>query len=161
MRYLAIDLGEKRTGIATGDVITGLVQPRVVIQQSKGEELLRRLAVEIEDFGPTRIVIGLPLNMDGSEGPAAKAVRIFGDAIAARAKVPVDYQDERLTSFAAEKHLDRTGRTHKEKKELRDALAAAEILRDYLRTLAGDPPTPSLDDDLDAGLDSDPYDDAS
>jgi putative Holliday junction resolvase len=72
MRYLAIDLGEKRTGIATGDVITGLVQPRVVIQQSKGEELLRRLAVEIEDFGPTRIVIGLPLNMDGSEGPARR-----------------------------------------------------------------------------------------
>lgn len=151
MRYLAIDLGEKRTGIATGETVTGLVQPRTVIQQSKGEELVRRLLIEIDDFGPTRIVIGLPLNMDGSEGPAAKAVRTFGETIAARAKIPVDYQDERLTSFAAEKHLDRTGRTHKEKKELRDALAAAEILRDYLRALAGENDAatdPTTDDDL-------------
>lgn len=155
MRYLAIDLGAKRTGIATGDAITGLVQPRVVIQQSQGEELLRRLLVEINDYGPTRLVVGLPINMDGTEGPAAKAVRQFGETIAARAKVPVDYQDERLTSFAAEKLLDRSGRTHKEKKELRDALAAAEILRDYLRRLTGAAEGPPLEDDADL----DPYDD--
>jgi RNase H-fold protein (predicted Holliday junction resolvase) len=65
-------------------------------------------------------------------------VRAFGEELGRRAKVPIDYQDERLTSFAAEKQLDRSGRTHKEKREIRDALAAAEILRDYLRGLAGD-----------------------
>jgi putative holliday junction resolvase len=150
MRYMAIDLGEKRTGIATGDSITGLAQPRVVIEQSKGEALVRKLLVEIDDFGPTRLVIGLPINMDGSEGPAAKAVRSFGEELAARSKVPVDYQDERLTSFAAEKHLDRSGRTHKEKRELRDALAAAEILRDYLRRLEGSNDNGDLSPDEDA-----------
>lgn len=148
MRYMAIDLGERRTGLATGDAITGLVQPRVVIEQSKGEELVRKLLVEIDDFGPTRVVIGLPINMDGSEGPAAKSVRAFAETIAARAKVPVDYQDERLTSFAAEKQLDRSGRTRKEKKELRDALAAAEILRDYLRRIGGEGAA-AVDDDVD------------
>lgn len=140
MRYMAIDIGERRTGLATGDAITGLVQPRTVIEQSKGptgEELLRKLLVEIDDFGPNRLVVGLPINMDGTEGPAAKAVRAFGDLIGQRSKVPVDYQDERLTSFAAEKQLDRSGRTRKEKREIRDALAAAEILRDYLRRIGG------------------------
>jgi putative Holliday junction resolvase len=148
MRYLAIDVGEKRTGVATGDEITGLVQPRVVLQQARGEELIRKLLIEIDDFGPTRIVIGLPLNMDGTEGPAAKNVRAFGEVIAERSKLPVDYQDERLTSFAAEAHLDRSGRTHKEKKELRDALAAAEILRDYLRSKQ--PPSVHWDEDMDS-----------
>jgi putative Holliday junction resolvase len=153
MRFMAIDLGERRTGLATGDAITGLVQPRTVIEQSKGEELVRKLLAEIDDFGPTRLVVGLPLNMDGSEGPAAKAARVFAEALALRAKVPVDYQDERLTSFAAEKQLDRSGRTRKEKKELRDALAAAEILRDYLRRIGGgdagdhSPPDDDLEDD--------------
>jgi putative Holliday junction resolvase len=147
MRYMAIDLGGKRTGIATGDVITGLVQPRVVVQQAMGEELIRKLLIEIDDFGPTRLVVGLPINMDGTEGPAAKAVRAFGEELGRRAKVPIDYQDERLTSFAAEKQLDRSGRTHKEKREIRDALAAAEILRDYLRRLAGDEPSGAGNDD--------------
>ncbi|MBL9120119.1 MAG: Holliday junction resolvase RuvX [Phycisphaerae bacterium] len=150
MRYMAIDLGERRTGIATGDAITGLVQPRVVIEQSKGEELLRKLLVEINDFGPNRLVVGLPFNMDGTEGPAAKSVRAFVEQLASRAQVPIDYQDERLTSFAAEKHLDRSGRTRKEKKELRDALAAAEILRDYLRRISGQDQVPDGEpDDVD------------
>jgi putative Holliday junction resolvase len=70
--------------------------------------------------------------MDGTEGPRATLVRAFGDALAASAGVPVHYQDERLTSFAAEEKLARSGRTHAGKKRTRDAFAAAEILRDFL-----------------------------
>ena len=79
------------------------------------------------------LVIGLPLHMDGRESPRSAAARAFGAAAGARWSLPVHFQDERLTSFAAEGHLDRSGRTHREKKEIRDALAAAEILRDHLR----------------------------
>lgn len=134
-RYLAIDLGQKRTGLASGDDLTGLVQPIEVLTVPMGDALIARLLRAIDEFGPNQIVIGLPINMDGSEGPAAAAVRAIGETLRSRTATPVAYQDERLTSFAAEGQLAGTGRTRREKKELRDALAAAEILRDYLRSL--------------------------
>ena len=137
MRYLAIDLGGKRTGLASGDDLTGIVQPLKVLEAAPGDHLLRLLRREIDDHAPDAVVVGLPLNMDGTEGPSAAAVRSFADRIAAACGVAVTFQDERLTSFAAEGHLDRSGRTHREKKEIRDALAAAEILRDHLRERAG------------------------
>ncbi len=150
MRYLAIDLGAKRTGLASGDSIIGLVQPLKVLDVPQGDRLIEALAKAIDDIGPNRVVVGLPINMDGSEGPASRSVRAIGALLEARTKVPVDYQDERLTSFAAESHLDRSGRTHKEKKEIRDALAAAEILRDYLRRIAQEA-APPADEELSDG----------
>ncbi|MHC4768919.1 MAG: Holliday junction resolvase RuvX, partial [Planctomycetota bacterium] len=80
-----------------------------------------------------------PLNMDGTEGPRAKRVRDLGRQLGQRTDRPIHYQDERLTSFAADAQMAGSGRTHREKKELRDALAAAEILRDFLQASAGDP----------------------
>lgn len=132
MRYLAIDLGDKRTGLAAGDDLTGVVSPLVVIEIRRGEALVDALLKEVHEHGPDEIVIGLPLNMDGTEGDAAKGVREFGVELESRSGKPVRYQDERLTSYAADQRMARTGRTHKRKKELRDALAAAEILRDFL-----------------------------
>ncbi len=132
MRYLALDLGEKRTGLAAGDDQTGVITPADVIELPPGRALLEAISRAIAEHGPDAIVIGLPLNMDGTEGPRAARVRELGRQLAALTDRPLHYQDERLTSFAAEKRLDRSGRTHKEKKALRDALAAAEILRDFL-----------------------------
>ena len=132
MRYLAIDLGDKRTGLAAGDDVTGLVSPVAVIEIRRGDALIDALLKEIDAQGSDAIVIGLPLNMDGTEGEAAKAARQFGEALEARSGKPVHYQDERLTSYAADQQMAQSGRTHKQKKELRDALAAAEILRDFL-----------------------------
>jgi putative Holliday junction resolvase len=132
MRYLAIDLGEKRTGIAAGDDVTGIVSPIEVIDQPRGAALDARLDSIIQGHRPDAIVIGLPLNMDDTEGPAAKSARQFGESLRQRRGIEVHYQDERLTSHAAEQQLSGTGRTRKRKRELRDALAAAEILRDYI-----------------------------
>lgn len=132
MRYLAVDLGTKRTGLALGDAITGIAQPRAVLTLPPDETLIEAIARDVEAVGPTAIILGLPLNMDGSEGPAAAAARRFAERLQQRTGLAVELQDERLTSFAAEGKLDRSGRTHKEKKELRDALAAAAILEDYL-----------------------------
>lgn len=142
MRYLAIDIGDKRTGLAVGDDQTRLVTPVGVIQrpitERDGEVLRDELArVIVEHLGasvrsPGELVIGLPLNMDGTEGPQAVKVRAFGDRLAARTGRPVHFQDERLTSVDADWAMARSGMTHREKKGRRDALAAAAILRDFL-----------------------------
>ena len=132
MRYLAVDLGAKRTGLAAGDDVTRLVQPVEVLQVPRGPALMDALAKAVDRHGPDAIVLGLPINMDGTEGGAAKDVRAFGEALAARTKLPVHLQDERLTSFEADSRMAQSGRTHRQKKELRDAIAAAAILEDFL-----------------------------
>lgn len=131
MRYLAIDLGDKRTGVAVGDDGTRLVSPLEVIAVPRSR-IMESLLEVIDKQGPGALVIGLPLNMDGTEGPQAQLARELGHQLAAATKLPVHFQDERLSSYAAEEHLKGSGRTHKQKKQLRDALAAAEILRDFL-----------------------------
>ena len=79
--------------------------------------------------------MGLPLNMDGTEGPAAKDARAFAEQVQQRCGLVVHLQDERLTSFEADQRMARSGRTRGEKKELRDALAAAALLEDFLRPI--------------------------
>jgi putative Holliday junction resolvase len=130
MRYLAVDLGAKRTGLAAGDDVVGLVQPVEVLSVPRGPALLDARAVE--RHGPDALVIGLPLNMDGTEGGATADVRAFGAALAGRVELPVHFHDERLSSFEADQRMARSGRTHREKKELRDALAACAILESWL-----------------------------
>ena len=132
MRILAIDLGDVRTGLAVGDDLTGIVQPLEVIEERDPERRFDRLAGEVESYGPDLVLVGMPYNMDGSEGPRAKAARAFAEEFQARTGVDTQLQDERLTSFAAEEHLKQSGRTHKQKRKVRDALAAVEILRDHL-----------------------------
>ncbi len=147
MRYLAVDLGQKRTGIAVGDSVTMIVTPLEVVQvaAADGETLVNAVAgICVEQLGPKgEIVLGLPLNMDGTEGPAAKASRDFGAKLGERTGLVVRYMDERLTSVQAEWEMARTGLTRGQKKEKRDALAAAAILRDFLSGFAG--PKPEVD----------------
>ena len=132
MRYLAVDLGDKRTGLAIADDETKVASPLTVIELPCGDPLLEALTNAVDEHTPDAIVLGLPLNMDGTEGPQAKLVREFGEQLHKCCGVDVHYHDERLTSFAADQQMAGTGRTHKQKKRLRDALAAAEILRDFL-----------------------------
>ncbi len=138
MRYLAIDLGDKRTGIAVGDDETGLVSPVATLPIVAGPALLRALLDEIEKHAPDALVLGLPLSMDGSEGPRARQTRAFGLQLEGATERPLFYQDERLSSYAADKRLAGSGRTHKQKKKARDALAAVEILEDFMRGLTLD-----------------------
>ena len=145
MRYLAIDLGDKRTGFAAGDDVVGLVQPLHVAEAHTRALQIKASVKAIEDYGPDRIVLGMPYNMDGSEGPRARMVRDFAVELEAAVKVAlgpytrvrIEFHDERLSSFAAEQRLNRTGRTHGEKKALRDALAACAILEDFLQAKRG------------------------
>jgi putative Holliday junction resolvase len=132
-RFLAIDLGGRRTGLALGDSLTNIVAPIGVIEAAKGPALLAALKQSIDEAAPDEIVIGLPLNMDGSEGAAAKAAREFAVEIGKLTSKPVHLHDERLTTFEADSRMAQSGRTHAQKKELRDALAAAALLEDFLR----------------------------
>jgi len=132
MRYLAIDLGDKRTGLAIGDDEMRLATPLKTINQPRGDALLDALVEDIQEQSPDELVMGLPLNMDGTDSKQSQITREFGEKLHERCGLNINYQDERLTSFAADQHMARSGRTHKQKKQLRDALAAAEILNDFL-----------------------------
>lgn len=140
MRYLAVDFGDKRTGIALGDDETFLVTPLDVIECASGlcggDALIDLVTKSIDDSvspqARCELVVGLPMNMDGTEGPRAKAVRALAASLAARSRRHVHFQDERLTSAAADWSMAKSGLTHKQKKERRDALAAAAILTDFL-----------------------------
>ena len=134
MRYLSIDLGEKRTGVAVGDDETGIVSPLEVIVTAAPHERLARLGKVIAEHEPDAVVVGWPLNMDGSAGPAAKKAEALALQLTERFGVEVIPMDERLTSAAADQQMSQSGLTHGQKKQRRDALAAAAILRDYLAT---------------------------
>ncbi len=130
MRFLCIDLGDKRTGLAICDGGEILASPLQVIEGQKNlhDEILK-IAKENQVEG---FVFGLPLNMDGTEGDRATMTRNFADGIKAKTTLPIFFQDERLSTYAASDKLAQTGLTHKKKKNRIDAIAAAEILKNFL-----------------------------
>lgn len=140
MRYLCIDLGDKRTGLAVGDNVTNLASPVGVLEvprvQNDGRSLIDAVMRAIEEhLGPRdEVVVGLPLHMDGSEGERAKISREFAAQLGERAGRPIHLHDERLSSVQADWQMSQTGMTHKQKKKKRDTLAAAAVLRDFLAT---------------------------
>ena len=130
MRYLAIDYGLKQTGFAICDPTETFCSPLSVIVGQKG--LLEKIVklVKAEDIGG--IVMGLPLNMDDSAGPQAKLVAQFTERLKKIIEVPVYFQDERLSTFAAKEKLAAADFTRGKKKKRLDAIAAAEILSAFL-----------------------------
>ena len=139
MRYLSIDPGTKRTGLAIGDDATSIVTPVGVIETTNPRQRLTLLKRAIQQEQPGMLVMGLPLNMDGSEGPAAKRSRLLAKQIEAQLGLTVKLVDERLTSVAAQDRLRDRGLTRKAKKARHDALAAAIILEDYLAAKRSSP----------------------
>ena len=142
MRYIGIDLGDRRTGIALGDSVTRTSSPSCVLEVPLADEggrvlleRIKKIVIEQVGSGKCEIVLGLPLNMDDSEGPRAKLSRLFGARLAAATSTIVHLQDERLSSSEADWKMAQSGLTHKQKKVRRDAIAAASILRDFLEAL--------------------------
>lgn len=135
MRYLAIDYGTKRSGLAISDATETIASPLTVITTKSRKQLLEKIAETIDAEDVKAVVLGLPLNMDGSKGPQAALVFDFAEQLKKKVDMPVYLQDERLTSFAAEKKLAPAGFIGKKKKNKHlDAIAAAEILRNFLDT---------------------------
>ena len=130
MRYLAIDYGDNRTGLAICDHAETIASPLAVIQGQK--DLLKKIADVVETEGVEAIVLGLPLNMDDSQGPQARIVFKFADRLKERLNIPIHFQDERLSTFSAEEKLAAADFTRGKKKKRLDAIAAAEILEVFL-----------------------------
>lgn len=130
MRIIGLDHGSRRIGLAVGDLETRLAFARPALQRTKLTADLAEVRRMAADEGAATLVMGLPRNMDGSEGPQAQAARAFGQRLAASG-LEVVFQDERLTSWqAAEQIGPRRGRERRSG-EL-DSAAARLILQEYL-----------------------------
>ena len=137
MRTLAIDLGARRVGLALSDEGGQYANPLDVLTVATPEQALAEILTVIEKEAVRRIVLGLPLNMDDTIGPQARATLAWGRQLAARSGIPVIYVDERLSSFEAEQTLSARRRageklTRQKKKQQLDAVAAAGFLQQFL-----------------------------
>ena len=130
MRYLASDFGLKRTGLAVCDGGETIASPLTVLVGQGA--LVERILGVIGEEGVEGIVVGLPLNMDGTEGPQSRKVRDFAAKLAEQVDLPMHFQDERLSSYHAEKALAGLEMTRKKKKKHIDSIAAAAILQAFL-----------------------------
>jgi putative holliday junction resolvase len=137
MRTLAIDFGTRRVGLALSDAGGKLATPYDVLAVTDPAQAIEPILRIIQNEDVRRVVIGLPLNMDGSHGPAAKTGVEFGQSLLTRGAKNIIYVDERLSSFQAEQDLTTRRRegekiTRKSKKQRLDALAAAHFLQEFL-----------------------------
>jgi len=130
MRYLSIDYGNKITGLAICDPTETIVSPLAAFPTSN--DLINKIIEVVKTENVEAIVLGLPLNMDDSVGPQAQKVQAFAEQIKKQIDIPVFFQDERLSTFAAEGKMIDMDLTRKGKKRRIDALAAAEILQAFL-----------------------------
>lgn len=131
MRYLCLDLGLKRIGVATSE--SGLIaSPHAVIQVTKKEQVVREVLRYIAEIDAEKMVIGLPLQLNGKEGIEANRARDFAADLANYTDVPIEFMDERLTSVEAERMMQLEGVRRDKRKATIDARAAAIILQTYL-----------------------------
>ncbi len=131
-RVMGVDIGEKRIGIAVCDPL-GITAQGVETYTRTGVDDAKYIADKAKSLGAELIVAGLPLNMNGTEGPAAQSVRAFMAEVAELGKA-VAFQDERLTTVSAERTLLEADMSRQKRRQVIDKLAAVYILRAYLDT---------------------------
>ena len=132
MRIMGLDLGEKRIGIAFSDPMGWTAQGHSILQRKGLKKDLSYLQELCQEFQVEKIVLGLPLNMNGTMGPKALETQEFARALQEALKIPVDFWDERLSSKSAERVLLEADLSRKRRKELIDKIAAVHILQAYL-----------------------------
>lgn len=135
MRYtrkMGIDYGDKRIGVALTDALCIISSPYEVFQNQSMQQSINHIDKLIKEFDVDEVALGLPLNMDGTEGERAKLHREFGEALANFSGVKVFYVDERLTSAEAEELLIASGVRREKRKELIDKLSAQIILQTFM-----------------------------
>lgn len=131
-RLLGIDYGERRCGIALSDPSRIIAGALTVLDGLSGKALLREVAALCAEHEVEGVVVGLPLNMDGSRGPMTQAVEAFGESLRRRLGIPVNTWDERLTTRTAEQVLIEGGTSRAKRKQLIDKVAAQVLLQAYL-----------------------------
>ena len=131
-KYLGVDYGDKRTGIAECDP-SGLIASGICTVSEGGmRKTAVRVAKEAESRGCVRIIIGLPKNMDGTEGERAEVIRAFAALLAEQTSIPLDFCDERMSTMVAYRFLGESGTYGKRRREVVDTLSAEIILQSYI-----------------------------
>jgi len=132
---MGLDVGEKTIGIAISDSLLLTAQGKATLQRSDMDSAIRHLRSLIQEFDVHRIIIGNPLHMNGKPSRQGAKVMKFGRKLEKELQVPVVYWDERLTSVAAEEHLEEMGLNWRERRKQVDKIAAMFILQGYLDSL--------------------------
>ncbi len=131
-RLLGLDVGTKTIGLALSDVMRQIATPLETIRRTKFQADAARLLELAREHGVGGLVIGLPINLDGSEGPRAQSTRAFARSLAPLTDLPLAFWDERLSTAAAERALLEADTSRKRRAELIDKMAAAYILQGAL-----------------------------
>ena len=132
MRKMALDYGEVRIGIAFSDLLCIIASGYETYTRKDLDTDLSYLATLAKEKEVDTIVLGLPINMDGTEGERAIATRAFGDKLKEKTNLPIVYLDERLTSVSAERMLISADVRRENRKKVIDKVSATIILQDYL-----------------------------
>jgi putative Holliday junction resolvase len=132
LRILGIDMGERRIGLALSDPLGYTAQGLKTIQINNPDEVCDKLIVVINEKKVEKLVFGLPINMNGSMGPQAKKVQEYASKLKMLTNIPVDFEDERLSSVSAEQVLLLADQSRKKRKKSIDMLSAVIILQSYL-----------------------------
>lgn len=141
MRVMALDYGDKTVGVAVSDELMLTAQPLETIERSRPAKLRRTLArIEalMHEYDITKVVIGLPKKLNNEEGERCRQTREFGEMVERRSGIPVVYQDERLTTVAADAVLAEGGVSKERRKQYIDKMAASIILQGYLEKNASE-----------------------
>lgn len=137
-RLLGLDLGSKTIGLALSDIRLTIASPMETIKRKKFTQDAERLLTIIKEQNVGGLVLGLPKNMDGSEGPRCQSTRQFAKNIAEKTDIPISFWDERLSTIAVTRTLIEADASRKRQGELVDKLAASYILQGVLDNLSKD-----------------------
>lgn len=132
MRIMGVDYGDARTGVAVSDLMCSIVGNTTVIHSRNAEKTIAELCKIVKAQGVGEIVVGLPKNMDGTEGPRAELCRTFANQLREATGLPVNHWDERRTTVEAHNILSQHNYHGKKRKDTVDAVAASLILEGYL-----------------------------
>jgi putative Holliday junction resolvase len=131
-RYLGIDYGEKRVGLALSDPSLTLAQPLKTIKYSSVKKLITEIVLIIKEYEVKKIILGLPLTMRGTDSQKTREVKDFGEKLGLRVSVPVVLFDERLSTQVAHQVLRQLGKQPSKSREIVDQIAAQDILQTYI-----------------------------
>ena len=132
MKIMAVDYGDARTGLAVCDRTEFLASPIGIIEEKSLAKVAEKIVYASREYEVGMIVIGLPKNMDGTEGPRAQKSHKLADTLRAIVPIPVELWDERQTTVSAIGYLNETNTRGKKRKQVIDAVAATIILENYL-----------------------------
>ena len=139
-RFLALDVGERRIGVALSDLSRTLATPYITIHATPVHIFFKKLSQIITQEDVCQIVVGLPISLNGQEGPQAQRIRAFIETLTTQVTLPIATCDERYTSAEAERIMIEAGLRPEQRKARIDEVAASIILQDYLTSLRQPPP---------------------